>query len=470
MEAMVRSLTGLRALYVVALLVSDLIMLRLAFVVAYHLRSASDTRPDQPVEPPSTYDDMALLCVAVIMVVFAVRGLYIPRRGFGRVDLLYRVAAAVGIGWLAALSVTFFVYRSLEPSRLMLVYWAVLSIGLVWLTRVVLDALLREAHRGGRDVERVLIVGDGEQAQLVEAKIRAAPELGYRIIGFIGNGSPTPLVQPVLGALKDVPQIVRKQAIGEVIIAWAGISHPDLVEIIAGCTQEGVDIKIFPDIFELMAREVETSELTGLPLMRVRDVTLRGWMRFLKRALDVAVSWALLVVLSPWLLFMALLVKLSSPHGPILYVQERVGLDGKPFYMLKFRSMRPDAEAESGPVWTAPNDPRRTRLGEVIRRFSIDEFPQLINVLLGEMSLVGPRPERPEFVAQFANLVPRYRERHMEKAGMTGWAQVNGLRGQTSIVERTEYDLFYVETWSLAFDVKILLKTLAAVVKDRNAY
>jgi exopolysaccharide biosynthesis polyprenyl glycosylphosphotransferase len=470
MLGLVRGLSGLRGLFVVALVVSDLIMLRLAFVLAYRMRLLGDTRPGQPSDPPSTYDELALLCVLVIMLVFAVRRLYIPRRGFGRVDLLYQVAAAVGLGWLAALSVTFFVYRALEPPRLMLVYWALLSIGLVWLTRLVLDALLREAHRRGRDLERVLIVGDGEQAQLVEAKIRSAPDLGYRIAGFIGNGSPAARVQPVLGGLENIPEIVREQAIGEVIIAWAGISHQQLIEIVTGCTRQRVDIKIFPDIFELMAREVETSELTGLPLMRVRDVALRGWMRFLKRALDVAVSWTLLVFLSPWLLLMALLVKLTSPHGPILYVQERVGLDGRPFYMLKFRSMRPDAEAESGPVWTVPNDPRRTRLGQMIRRFSLDEFPQLINVLLGEMSLVGPRPERPEFVAQFANLVPRYSERHMEKAGMTGWAQVNGLRGQTSIVERTEYDLFYVETWSLAFDVKILLKTLAAVIRDRNAY
>jgi exopolysaccharide biosynthesis polyprenyl glycosylphosphotransferase len=455
---------------VVALVVADLIMLRLAFVLAYHLRVLSDTRPDQPNDPPSTYDDLALLCVLVIVVVFAIRRLYIPRRGVGRVDLLYQVAAAVGIGWLGALSVTFFVYRALEPPRLMLVYWALLAILLVWSARLVLDGLWRDAHRRGRDLERVLIVGDGEQAQLVEAKIRDAPELGYRIVGFVGDGSVAPQVQPVLGNLRDVPRLVREQGVGEVVIAWAGISHPDLVDLIAGCTQQRVDIKIFPDIFELMAREVETSELTGLPLMRVRDVTLRGWMRFLKRALDVALSWTMLVALSWWFLLMALLVKLTSPRGPVLYVQERVGLDGKPFYMLKFRSMRPDAEAESGPVWAVPNDPRRTRLGEVIRRFSLDEVPQLINVLVGEMSLVGPRPERPEFVAQFANLVPRYRERHMEKAGMTGWAQVNGLRGQGSIVERTEYDLFYVETWSLAFDVKILLKTLATVIRDRNAY
>jgi exopolysaccharide biosynthesis polyprenyl glycosylphosphotransferase len=466
----VRSLSGLRGLYVLALIVSDLVMLRLAFVLAYRMRLLGDARPGQPSDPPTTYDDLALLCVLVIVLIFAVRGLYIPRRGFGRVDLLYQVAAAVGLGWLAALSVTFFMYRALEPPRLMLVYWALLSIALVWLTRVVLDALLREAHRRGRDLERVLIVGDGEQAQVIEAKIRSAPELGYLVAGFIGNGSTNPMVEPVLGGLADIPDIVRDQAVGEVIIAWAGISHQELVDIVTGCTRQRVDIKIFPDIFDLMAREVETSELTGLPLMRVRDVALRGWMRFLKRALDVAVSWTLLVLLSPWLLFMALLVKLTSPSGPILYVQERVGLDGRPFYMLKFRSMRPDAEVESGPVWAVPNDPRRTRLGATIRRFSLDEFPQLVNVLVGEMSLVGPRPERPEFVAQYANLVPRYRERHMEKAGMTGWAQVNGLRGQTSIVERTEYDLFYVETWSLAFDIKILLKTLAAMIRDRNAY
>ena len=470
MVGIVRGLSGLRGLYVLALIVSDLVMLRLAFVLAYRMRLLGDIRPGQPSDPPSTYDDLAVLCVLVIVFIFAVRRLYIPRRGFGRVDLLYQVGAAVGLGWLAALSVTFFAYRALEPPRLMLVYWALLSIGLVWLMRVVLDALSREAHRRGFDLERVLIVGDGENAQLVEAKIRAAPELGYRIAGFISNGSSDPKVQPVLGGLTDIPDIVRDQAVGEVIIAWAGISHHELIDIVTGCTRMRVDIKIFPDIFELMAREVETSELTGLPLMRVRDVALRGWMRFLKRALDVAVSWSMLVLLSPWLLTMALLVKLTSPHGPILHVQERVGLDGRPFYMLKFRSMRPDAEAESGPVWAVPNDPRRTRLGEIIRRFSLDEFTQLINVLVGEMSLVGPRPERPEFVAQFANLVPRYRERHMEKAGMTGWAQVNGLRGQTSIVERTEYDLFYVETWSLAFDIKILLKTLAAVIRDRNAY
>ncbi len=470
MVGIVRSLNGLGGLYVLALIVGDFIMLRLAFVLAYRLRLLGEPSGGAPADPPSSYDDLALVCVAVIMLVFAFRRLYIPRRGFGRVDLLYQITGAVALGWLAALATTLFIYRALEPPRLMLVYWALLSIGLVWLIRVMLDALLRDAHRRGRDLERVLIVGDGEQAEVVHAKIASAPELGYEVIGFVGAHDAPGGMTPVLGDLQNIPQIVRQYGVGEVIIAWPGLSHQQLIELVTGCTRQRVDIKIFPDIFELMAREVETSELTGLPLMRVRDVALRGWMRFLKRALDVAVSWSVLVLLSPFLLVMAFLVKLTSRHGPVLHVQERVGLDGRPFHMLKFRSMRPDAEVETGPIWAVPNDPRRTRLGAFIRRFSLDEFPQLINVLLGEMSLVGPRPERPEFVAQFAGLVPRYAERHMEKAGMTGWAQVNGLRGQTSVLERTEYDLFYIETWSLAFDVKILLKTLAAVIRDRNAY
>jgi exopolysaccharide biosynthesis polyprenyl glycosylphosphotransferase len=185
--------------------------------------------------------------------------------------------------------------------------------------------------------------------------------------------------------------------------------------------------------------------------------------------MDLAVSGAVLILGSPLLLLLAILVKLDSP-GPVFFVQERVGLDGRPFHLIKFRSMREDAEQKTGPIWAAPDDRRRTKIGTFIRRWSLDELPQLVNVLIGEMSLVGPRPERPYFVEQFSREVPRYGERHNERAGLTGWAQVNGLRGQTSITERTKYDLFYVENWSLAFDVKILLKTIGAIFRDKNAY
>ena len=217
-----------------------------------------------------------------------------------------------------------------------------------------------------------------------------------------------------------------------------------------------------------MAKEVSISDLAGMPLLTVRDVALRGWHLALKRAVDIVGSALGLIFLSPLMMLAAVLIKLESPC-PVFYIQERMGLDARPFPMIKFRSMRADAEA-SGPGWTTPDDPRRTRLGAFIRRFSVDELPQLINVLVGDMSLVGPRPERPVYVEQLRQSIPRYMDRHREKAGLTGWAQVNGLRGDTSIAERTKYDLWYIENWSLALDFRILLRTVARVFSDRQAY
>jgi exopolysaccharide biosynthesis polyprenyl glycosylphosphotransferase len=217
-----------------------------------------------------------------------------------------------------------------------------------------------------------------------------------------------------------------------------------------------------------MASEVSIGDLGGLPLLTIRDIALQGWKLTFKRIVDLIGTAVGLVVLSPLMMLVALLVKLDSP-GPVFYAQERMGLDARPFWMLKFRSMLRDAESQTGPVWATEDDPRRTKIGAFIRRFSVDELPQLINVLLGEMSLVGPRPERPVFVEQFRQSIPRYMDRHREKAGITGWAQVNGLRGDTSIAERTKYDLWYTENWSLLLDFKIILRTLIRVFADRNA-
>ena len=230
-----------------------------------------------------------------------------------------------------------------------------------------------------------------------------------------------------------------------------------------------MSIKVYPDVFQIMAAQVSIGHLGGLPLLTVRDVALRGWRLTLKRAVDLIGSAVGLVVLSPLMMLVAALVKLDS-RGPAFYVQERTGLDANPFGMIKFRSMRTDAEAETGPVWATEDDPRRTRLGAFIRRFSVDEWPQLINIFLGEMSLVGPRPKRPIFVEQFKRSIPRYMDRHREKAGLTGWAQVNGLRGDTSIAERTKYDLWYIENWSLLLDFKIILRTIFNTFTSKNAY
>jgi exopolysaccharide biosynthesis polyprenyl glycosylphosphotransferase len=217
-----------------------------------------------------------------------------------------------------------------------------------------------------------------------------------------------------------------------------------------------------------MASEVTISDLGGLPLLTIRDVALRGWKLTLKRGFDIVFSSLFLLFASPVMMLTALAVKLDSP-GPVFFAQERMGLDAKPFKMLKFRSMRTDAEA-NGPGWTTKDDPRRTRVGAFIRKTSLDEFPQFINVLMGDMSVVGPRAEQPTYVEQFRRSIPRYMERHREKAGITGWAQINGLRGDTSISERTKYDLWYIENWSLWLDFKIILRTALGALTDKSAY
>ncbi len=244
-----------------------------------------------------------------------------------------------------------------------------------------------------------------------------------------------------------------------------------VVGFVAACQDEPVSIKVYPDTFQIITNnEVSLGDLEGLPLLSVKSTPLdQGFNRFLKRSLDLVGSSLGLIFLSPLMLTISALIWLED-RGSVFFVQDRVGVNGQSFPTLKFRSMRVTAEA-GGPGWTTPNDARKTRIGAFIRRYSLDELPQLINVLLGEMSLVGPRPEQPHFVEQFSARIPRYMSRHKQKAGLTGWAQVNGLRGDTSIEERTRYDLYYVENWSLLFDIKIIVRTVVTLFqRGNNAY
>jgi Undecaprenyl-phosphate glucose phosphotransferase len=264
---------------------------------------------------------------------------------------------------------------------------------------------------------------------------------------------------------------VRATHADEVLLAVSKRSQQDLLDIVALAEDEAVSIKVYPDTFQLITNnDVSIGDLSGLPLVSVKNAALENpWNQALKRCLDVVVSMAILVVASPVLLLIALLIKLDSP-GPVFFLQERVGMDNRPFYMIKFRTMRIDAEQYR--TWTTPDDPRVTRLGRFLRRYSLDELPQFINVVLGEMSVVGPRPEQPRWVEHFQQQIPRYMRRHKEKAGITGWAQINGLRGDTSIEERTRYDLYYIENWSILFDIKIIIRTTADILRGRqeNAY
>ncbi len=458
-------------LFRISLAILDAAMITLAFRLAHALRLMTEYPP--PVDPPpfSTYWVILMIQVVALLVVFFFYKLYHLKRGTSRVDEFYSVFAAVSVGTIIAMAVASLVFPKLSYPRLLIGYAWILTIVLVTIGRSLHDLLQRALRSQGIDSRRVVIVGAGDVGGMILDQIRKSPGLGYTPIGIVSNTLEAEEFAgfPALGRRKDLARILREQEVDEVIIALPEASHEEMLDIISSCEISNVSIKVFPDLFQIMASEVSIGDLSGLPLLSIRDASLRGWRLTLKRAVDLIVSAVALIVLSPFMLITALLIKLDS-SGSTFYIQERVGLDGKPFQVIKFRSMQEGAEEATGPVWAKEADPRRTKIGSFIRRWSIDELPHTINVLLGQMRLVGPRPERPVFVEQFKEMVPRYMERHKEKAGLTGWAQVNGLRGDTSIVERTKYDLYYIENWSLWFDFKIMIKTIAIIFQSRNAY
>jgi len=464
-----------KLLFTISLVVLDVSAIALAFYLAYRLRQwIKWPAPPLNIGPFYSYVGMMFVQVLAMLTVFFFYRLYHRPRALSSIDELYSLFGAVSVGTIVAIALSSLMFKNsvleLDYSRGMILYAWLLTIVLAGTGRFAHSRVQRTLQARGLGGSRVLIVGTGEVGQMILQKIRYLPGLGYEVMGFVDDGGQEAVMGvPVLGWVADLPSLIDELSIDEVIIALPEASHEEILTIISLCERGKVTIKVYPDVFQIMAAQVTIGDLGGLPLLTVRDVALRGWRLTLKRAVDLMGSAIGLVVLSPLMVLVAALIKLESP-GPVFYAQVRMGLDAKPFWVIKFRSMRADAEAETGPVWTTKDDPRRTRLGAFIRRFSIDEWPQFINVLLGEMSLVGPRPERPVFVEQFKRSIPRYMDRHREKAGITGWAQVNGLRGDTSIAERTKYDLWYIENWSLLLDFKIILKTIFNAFTSKNAY
>ncbi len=459
----------------VLLVAMDVVALVAAFMLGYLVRAI---QIDPLVQPPFIkYRATLVLHVGVIIAIFYLSQMYHQRRAISRIDHWRNVVGAITVGALMVFGIQELIFKGtvfeVDYPRSLFFY--------VWGFSLILVLLGREIHRALRtflrrhDLERanLVIVGMGKIARDIMRKIQSSPELGYRIVGIVNVRPPhknSVLGVPVLGDYHDLPNLIDVYRVEQVIIALPDAQRSELVDLISLCRRGRVDIKIYPDMFSYMARDLSVDDLGGTPLLTVRDIAMRGWKLSLKRLMDIVGAGIGLVILSPLMVLTALLIRLES-HGSVFYTQERMGLDERPFQMIKFRSMREDAEAE-GPGWTVENDPRVTRLGRFLRRSNWDEIPQLINVLIGEMSLVGPRPERPIYVQQFRDRIPRYMERHREKSGMTGWAQVNGLRGDTSIPERTSYDLWYVENWSIWLDLKIAIRTLLNIIlrRDKNAY
>ncbi|MFO7980168.1 MAG: undecaprenyl-phosphate glucose phosphotransferase [Candidatus Aminicenantes bacterium] len=333
---------------------------------------------------------------------------------------------------------------------------------------------MKRRYARGLDLQSILIVGAGKMGETIAQKLYKYRDLGFEVKGFLDDEKKKGEVIPigegieVLGSLEDLADVIKDKNISDVYVALDLNNYPKIVEILEVVNKYVVNVRLIPDLFQLLTLQARIEDLDGFPVISIDEPPMRGVMLFVKRSIDVFVSFILLLLLTPLLIITAVIIKLDS-KGPVLYHQERVGLDGKKFVMHKFRTMVVDAEKKTGPVMCKPNDPRVTRVGKYLRKFSIDELPQIINVLLGEMSLIGPRPERQIFVEKLREKMPKYMLRHKVKSGITGWAQVHGLRQNTDFDKRLEYDFYYIQNWSLFLDLKILWKTLRRGFIDRKA-
>ncbi len=439
--------------------VADLVIVASAWFAAYGLRFNLGLPTPLGVPPAIDYVYPLAGILPLFLFLFRSHGLYEARRMDSTLGEAGAVLRATAMGVLLLVSASFFV-RSYFYSRLAVAFFAVLApLGVIGL-RSTIRFVLRRARRRGFNLRYVLIVGSGSLAASVVDRIHRRPDAGLRLLGVVASGAIGGAVEGarVIGATSDLKRILHECRVDQVIIALSRHESELFEKVVAELADEVVNVKIVPDLVHGYGLRSSVESLDGIPLIGLQETALMGWAALGKRSFDLAVSTAALVVLSPALAAIAAAIYVSS-GGPVLYRQKRMGHDGRVFEMMKFRSMKNDAEA-TGPGWTTVRDPRRTRLGRRLRKLNLDELPQLINVLRGEMSLVGPRPERPTYIAEFRHEVPGYMLRHKVRAGMTGWAQVHGWRGDTSIHERVEHDLYYIQQWSFWLDIRILFMTV----------
>jgi Undecaprenyl-phosphate glucose phosphotransferase len=418
-----------------------------------------------------TYAALAPLVAVLWMAVFTLNNVYERRRLHGIGQELRMLARAHGAALLAFVVLTYLV-EQYKYSRLVMVYFATLGGAGVMLFHLAVRSALSALRARGFNNRALLLVGEGPTLEDLIARVEQYPELGLSVVGVVTPEEPSAeysYSRPVLGHFSEVCEVIQRERVEEVLVALPPSQSQKLDELLDCLKDETIDVRVVLDVNRYVTLSCEIEQFDGFPVVRINDSPHVGWGALAKRVTDIVGSAAALLVLSPLMLLVALLVKLTS-RGPVLFVQERMGLDGRSFRMLKFRSMRADAVAETGAVWAQAGDARRTAFGTFLRKTSLDELPQLWNVLRGDMSLVGPRPERPVFVDRFRKQIPHYMLRHKVRAGITGWAQVNGWRGNTSLVRRIECDLFYIRNWSYALDLKILTLTLWKGFIHKNAY
>lgn len=410
-----------------------------------------------------------LLSISQILAFLGV-DLYHPRRGLSFVEEFFSILSGILLNLIIILALLFF-FREISFSRLVIIFFATINIITTILIHFLFRIFLMRMREKGFNLRKMLILGTGQSAYRITEVVMKHAIYGYSIIGYLnGKEFLSNLKFPLLGDISNLETILQKERPDLVIYAMGEDEKNYLHKAIDSCDSEGIELKIVPAFSEFITARGRIEGMDGIPIITIRDIPLRnGYNRVIKRIFDIVFSSLFIICFSPFYLMIALLVKMSS-RGPIFIYQERVGLDNKKFQMIKFRSMLVQEKKDSDTKWTVKNDPRITFIGSILRKLSLDETPQFFNSLFGDMSVVGPRPERPFYVEQFKSSHKHYMRRHAVKAGITGWAQVQGLRGDTSIEDRIKADIYYIENWSMLMDIKIILMTPFTGLMNKNAY
>lgn len=454
-------------------IVLDAFVIVLSYILAWYIKFHSGLLSTSGTAlPVTTYMGALVFIFPAYLLLYYTFNLYTPKRLSGRRYEAGNIVKANTVGLLVFILVLYLIN---EPSfsREMLFVFFCLNIGLECLFRLTLRAILSKVRKQGFNLKHILLVGYSRAAEAYIDRIIANPQWGYIVRGILDDNvehGTTYRGIKVLGRIDNLLVILPENKLDEIAITLSLTEYYKLERIVDMCEKSGVHTKFIPDYNNIIPTKPHTEDLLGLPVVNIRHVPLNeSFNKFIKRAFDIVGAAALIVLFTPIMLFVALLIKLTSP-GPLIFKQERVGLHNHPFQMYKFRSMDVQPESKEQKAWTTKNDPRVTSFGRFIRQTSLDELPQLFNIIKGDMSLVGPRPERPYFVEKFREEIPRYMVKHQVRPGLTGWAQINGYRGNTSIKKRIDHDLYYIENWTLGFDLKIMFLTLFKGFINKNAY
>ena len=456
------------------LVIMDALITAISFVLAYYIKFyILNDGPGIGVLPVQEYYKLLPFIVPGYMFLYYRCSVYSPKRTVRRRHEIYSILQANTIGLAALIIILYMIIREINFSRSVMAIFYVLNVFLTSVFRIIMRKALRSIRKKGYNLKHILLVGYSRAAEEYIDRILSNPQWGYVVCGILDEhipGGTTYKGVKVLGTLGNLEYILPENKLDEIAITLALKDYEQLEYIVDLCEKSGVHTKFIPDYNSLVPSHPYTEDLMGLPVINIRYVPLTNPVNsILKRIMDILGACFGIVIASPVMLVCAILVKATS-EGPVIFKQERVGLHNKVFKMYKFRTMEVQKQSAEENAWTVKNDPRVTKVGKFMRKTSLDELPQLFNILMGEMSLVGPRPERPQWVDKYKEEIPRYMIKHQVRPGLTGWAQINGYRGDTSIRKRIEYDLFYIENWSLALDIKILFMTIFKGFVNKNAY